>query len=540
MWRKRWDVLKKSRQPSDATILRSPSSTGSIPAEQDPTDGGFINNTLPVQQRPDCRNRQVPESITTEERELTEQCSFGKVFDDDLSELDYYQTVKQGSWTWHARAGVMRSLRLRTTRELAAFVAESWFLKTYLEYAEGYLNPVTRQQHQRGGPEKLGWTWVAAKTTLRMAKSIISQKSKTFFQDATPDTRTWDSNQHRLRFMMRFLLRSQDHAIWTEKDTMGARCVSAYKISCWLEWTHHPQYAESKMDHTSEKWSTFLRHSVLLASTRGDLVFPPPEASSARGNSHLPALESSADGMISPRLTTTDTSTPQSVDGDGDGESHGEGSRCSEDDDSIESLPGFGTLPTKGAEREFLSHQRNLLGQWGVLPEHRSSCVLVPREFSAADPAVLLEDIQTNGLQDFNQYLDIHFRTRQDPGRRRLTWNFHGQGVMSYVRAGAWFNDHNWPNGKDESDWAEFSKSDKSTSKLHASHLCHHAHCICPSHLICEPQGTNLSRASCADSAQTFRQYGFPTPEHCTTHFPPCLLQVCHSLPLLTSLGDIY
>lgn len=483
-----------------------------------------------MQQGQDCTNRQVSWSITREEQEPTDlQCRYGKVFNDDLSELDdYVQSDQQGFRRWHTKNSALKSLHLHTNRELAAFLAESWFLKTYLEYAEGYLNPVTCQLHQ-WAPEKVEWTWTAAKTTLRMAKRIISKKSRIFFQDDTPDTSTWDSNQHRLRFMMRFLLCSQDHAIWTEEDTMPARCISAYKISCWLEWVHRPQYtSESGTNHHDpEQWSVFLRHSILLASIRGDLVIPPPEAGS-------------------PQPSTSDTSTPQSV--DGDGESYGEGSIGSGDDQSVEPaedgdillhepIPEIGNMPTKAAEQQFLSHQRHLLGQWGVAPEHRSTCVLVPTEWSGVDPAVMLQDVQANGLKSYVQYLDTQFRTDQTPGQRRLAWTIFKRG-MAYARAGVWYNDRHWPNGKDESDWAKFWETGDSANKFHASHLCHHAHCICPSHIVWESQISNLSRSSCMSSAQTFRQYGYPTPEHCAFHFPPCLLQVCYSLCLLILLGD--
>lgn len=181
---------------------------------------------------------------------------------------------------------------------------------------------------------------------------------------------------------------------------------------------------------------------------------------------------------------------------------------------------GLKWLEADGKDK-FDNDLKNRLAQWGVKETHKSTCILCPEVWSAADPTRLMD----------------LFNTEKCPtaGSGRLTY-YYKDHATSYVRASAWFMEKHWP--RKAADLDNFLRCGPYRPK-DASHLCHHDDCIV--HINWEGAHINTDRKDCCTRARFIRGEGDPIPEHCDQHDPPCLMQVsfffeCSALIVMPSL----
>ncbi|KAL8840125.1 MAG: hypothetical protein Q9170_001473 [Blastenia crenularia] len=164
------------------------------------------------------------------------------------------------------------------------------------------------------------------------------------------------------------------------------------------------------------------------------------------------------------------------------------------------------------ARRAFEETYTALLAGWGVQREHRGTCVLVPGDWQALEPLVLMDLFSAEKCPVFNA--------------TRLSYR-HADHNTTFARAVAWFSQ--WPRRGIELDnfigCGPFKAQD-------ASHLCHHDQCIV--HVVYEGADTNQDRKQCHEAAQFLRNERERIPATCELHNPPCLLQVSQSRRLKT------
>ncbi|KAK8134938.1 hypothetical protein PG984_006950 [Apiospora sp. TS-2023a] len=159
---------------------------------------------------------------------------------------------------------------------------------------------------------------------------------------------------------------------------------------------------------------------------------------------------------------------------------------------------------THSAYEHFHEYWERILNSWGVRAGHLSTCVLVPADWVALDPAEL--------VPKFNQRTCP--RARMD--RPCFSYEDH---QTSISRAVAWFS--KWPRSGGELDVFLGCGPFKS---MHGSHTCHHENCIV--HICYEPSDMNIDRIDCHDRARFLRSEARAIPERCDIHDPPCLLQL--------------
>lgn len=163
---------------------------------------------------------------------------------------------------------------------------------------------------------------------------------------------------------------------------------------------------------------------------------------------------------------------------------------------------GLDWLSAEGKDH-FDSTLETLLAQWGVKAKHRGTCVLLPEDWKALDPAELMA------------IFDDHQPPSGGSSRACYSYSDH---ATSLARAAAWYG--GWPRRAAELD--QFLGCGPWMPK-DGSHLCHHEHCIV--HLVYESAAVNWDRWNCCLEARFLRQDGREVPEHCTKHSPPCLMQ---------------
>ncbi|RDW91142.1 hypothetical protein BP5796_02307 [Coleophoma crateriformis] len=168
---------------------------------------------------------------------------------------------------------------------------------------------------------------------------------------------------------------------------------------------------------------------------------------------------------------------------------------------------------TSNGKRRFEAQQTQLLSCWGVTPEHRATCVSVPRVWAeVVDPLASLPDLDERTYASF--------------GDARLAFSLFDHST-AWVRAATWFASA--PHTGLELD--NFLCSGPFLP-MEGSHLCHHPHCIVPEHATYESAATNDDRRRCYTLAQDLRALGLPVPEHCIRHkHRPCLMQLAALTP---------
>ena len=163
----------------------------------------------------------------------------------------------------------------------------------------------------------------------------------------------------------------------------------------------------------------------------------------------------------------------------------------------------------ESAKTKFDETYSALLARWGVKPAHKGTCVLLSRDTKTLEPMELIQFLEEGkfNLQESNMN-----------GSGRLNYQYSDHRT-NFGRALAWFSE--WP--RRAIDLCNFIGCGP-YSPMEASHLCHHDYCIV--HVIYEEACINQDRNACRKAARVLRQNREEVPEHCTRHFPPCLMQV--------------
>ncbi|KAK7977441.1 hypothetical protein PG988_004931 [Apiospora saccharicola] len=164
---------------------------------------------------------------------------------------------------------------------------------------------------------------------------------------------------------------------------------------------------------------------------------------------------------------------------------------------------------THSAYEQFHEYWERILNSWGAKAGHRSTCILVPADWIALDPAELVPK----------------FSQRTCPKARMNRPYFHYDDHQTTIsRAVAWFSE--WPRSGGELDVFIGCGPFKS---MDGSHTCHHENCIV--HICYEPSDINIDRMGCHERARFLRSENRAIPERCGAHDPPCLLQVFVMFP---------
>ena len=163
----------------------------------------------------------------------------------------------------------------------------------------------------------------------------------------------------------------------------------------------------------------------------------------------------------------------------------------------------------ESAKTKFDETYSALLARWGVKPAHKGTCVLLSRDTKTLKSMELIQFLEKGkfNLQESNMN-----------GSGRLNYQYSDHRT-NFGRALAWFSE--WPRRAiDLDNFIGCGPFDA----MEASHLCHHDYCIV--HVIYEEAYKNQDRNVCRQAARILRQNREELPEHCTRHFPPCLMQV--------------
>jgi hypothetical protein len=487
---------------------------------------------------------------------------------DDSLEYKSPGAVGRGLSNWHNRNILMEELGLHDENELVNWLRKSWVIDAYGEYAEAFLNPTRLEEKavQAKGPRifrkyfSRGNNYSStAEYVINSSISALKGSGSSPFQN--PEAKdNWGDAQHHIWFLVQLVSGGRASGHWTMDLDAQTLCIKAYRVAAWLR--HIPrantstgQIGELHMEHR-DRWVQLLRDAYFhrtRQSTERKKMDAVIETSSPRvsrdtnvkGHFRLSSIErgkSDRDGIekrdrpsmdtatrtssprISRDITIKDQSRASSIER---GESEGDGMK-KRGRPSQPSLTGSSPFPsqatskdeltrglswlTLAAKETFENHQRLLLSRWGVAVEHDTTCVQVPSIWENVDPRALMASANPEG--------------GLGPGiNPRLQFSYRGYATV-FTRASLWFSRTQWPPAEAElEEFAPSSIQARSNSRT-ASHICHHGFCINPHHVVFEDLTLNLSRNSCVTAAATLRRYSAPIPPYCSTHEPPCLLQV--------------
>ena len=153
---------------------------------------------------------------------------------------------------------------------------------------------------------------------------------------------------------------------------------------------------------------------------------------------------------------------------------------------------------------DFDQYYTSVFADWGRKYGSSGPCTILPEDWRQSSPLDLMALFSTDNYPS--------------SGATRAAYSRFGH-ATTLARAAAWFN--KWPRTGVELDNFLGCGPYK---PMDASHLCHHEHCI--RHITYEPAHINQDRKRCCERARFLRQENRDVPEHCTSHSPPCMMQV--------------
>lgn len=441
-------------------------------------------------------------------------------------------------------------LGLQKEQDLPTWLSRGWVVEACDEYVKAYLETKLHQDRALLAVTDGGAKLAAAsgrtshEWKVRRARRDLQEAKGEYLDDAA-DKSGWSEDQHDLRFMIRIvrdaLLHDESWAALGRHDTLPL-CCRALLLMRWMRYLYQVSAGSSKEAererHKKKGWLIFLDDARARVCPRATNDSSREVAQTGHGGE--PGAADEGYLVVSARRHLEAAERQSQVGGLPDSDAEPVPQRGVQGEEDLAMAPPDRPVLMKGqnepitlgprpspaptqteqdyfawssalAHTTFLSRQTQMLARWGVTPEYKSTCILVPADWESVDPLELMEHLSVNPFP--TQELD-EMRLRVDIAGLTKAWG----------RAAAWFNGP-WPPRGVDVDVFNAGK-DSQYKQMDGSHLCHHGLCINPHHLVYEEHWTNVLRNSCRALAKGFRRYGFKIPEACLHHKPPCNMTV--------------